>query len=143
MQVEYAWVDWSPTSSDAVRVRGDIDRLQDEGRKNQPPILPGSGSKSPIGGDTSTLLGDRGAAARVAYLIRPLRDLVDDPQDLGTSVDRLELVGHSRGARTIVRFVEHAPHGLAQRLRCRTVGCKIDSDPGPRHPRVHVPLVFR
>lgn len=99
MRVEYAWVEypirsWSRASPDAARVRGDIDRLPDEGRKNQPSILPGSGSKSPIGGDTSTLLSDRGAA-RVAYLIGPLRDLVDDPQDLGTSVDRLELVGHS------------------------------------------------
>jgi hypothetical protein len=99
MQVEYAWVEypirsWCRTSSDTARVRGDIDGLPDERRKNQPSILSDSGSKSSIGGDTSTLLGDRGTA-RVAYLIRPLRDLIDDPQDLGTSVDRLERVGHS------------------------------------------------
>jgi len=74
-------------------------------------------------------------AAPVATLIRPLRDLLDDPKDFGASVDGLELVGHSRGARTIVEFLEHGPHGLAQRLRCRIVGRKIDYDPGPCHAR--------
>ena len=43
-------------------------------------ILPRLWSKSSIGGDTSTLLGNRGATP-VVYLIRRLRDLVDDPQD--------------------------------------------------------------
>ena len=61
--------------------------------RNSSSIFPESGIKSLIGGGTSALLGDRGAA-RVAYVIRALPNLIDDPQDLGTSVDRLELVGH-------------------------------------------------
>jgi hypothetical protein len=70
------------------------------------------------------------------------RELVDDPEDLGTRLEGGEGIRDARGVQTIVWRIEHGPDGGSQRHGRWRVRCQVDADPGAGHAHAHIGLVL-